>query len=389
MKKQQRLSLCVFIDAFGWELARKHAFLDGILALKAPLQTIFGYSSTCDPTIITGLLPRDHGHFAFFRYAPSRSPFRWYRPLSYLPKSLMNRGRVRHKLSQWFKKLHGYTGYFQLYNMPFDRLHLFDYSEKRDLYEKDGINSGAPTLFDELRARGIPYFMSDWRQGEEANLRDFKAALGQRPFGFAYVYLAAMDAVLHAHGTHAPQVAEKIQWYDRQLRDLIAAAETHYETVRLFVFSDHGMTDIHDLCDLIALVEPAGLRFGEDYAAVYDSTMARFWFLKPGARETIESVLVTEPRGRCMTREELAAWGCDFEGDTYGELFFLMNPGVLICPSFMGEKPLAGMHGYSPEDAGSVAAFMSSVPVSPLPNRLDDLYRLMMREALEGENRLE
>ena len=52
------LRLFVFIDALGWELARKYSFLDDILVTKTPLGTIFGYSSTCDPTILTGKLPR-------------------------------------------------------------------------------------------------------------------------------------------------------------------------------------------------------------------------------------------------------------------------------------------------------------------------------------------
>ena len=58
-----------------------------------------------------------------------------------------------------------------------------------------------------------------------------------------------------------------------------------------------------------------------------------------------------------------------------------MNPGVLICPSHMGVKPLAGMHGYAPTDKDSTAAFMTNVPIEPMPKRLADLYTLMRNEA--------
>jgi hypothetical protein len=105
--------------------------------------------------------------------------------------------------------------------------------------------------------------------------------------------------------------------------------------------------------------------------------MARFWFLRPGAREAIVEALEKEPAGRILSDEELAGYGCDFPGNTYGELFFLMKPGVLICPSHMGVKPLAGMHGFAPEDKDSTAAFMSSVKVESAPRRLEDLYTLM------------
>ncbi len=75
MKQLKRISLFVFIDALGWELLKRHSFLDDILITKEPLGTIFGYSSTCDPTIITGKLPRYHGHFSFFYFNPEGSPF--------------------------------------------------------------------------------------------------------------------------------------------------------------------------------------------------------------------------------------------------------------------------------------------------------------------------
>ena len=72
------LSIFVFIDALGWRIYRRHQarFLSGELHTREPLGTVFGYSSTCDPTIITGRLPPEHGHFSFFVYDPAHSPFR-------------------------------------------------------------------------------------------------------------------------------------------------------------------------------------------------------------------------------------------------------------------------------------------------------------------------
>ena len=58
-----------------------------------------------------------------------------------------------------------------------------------------------------------------------------------------------------------------------------------------------------------------------------------------------------------------------------------MDPGWLLCPSFMGEKPLAGMHGYSPEDKDSVAAFMTNTPDNIQPAHLTDMCAAMKGEA--------
>ncbi len=380
MKKSKKLCLCVFIDAFGWELAKRHRFLDDVLITKAPVETIFGYSSTCDPTILTGKLPREHGHFVFFYYSPEESPFRLYRPLDLLPKFIMNRGRVRAKFSRIVEKLHGYTGYFQLYNMPFKYLHLFGYSEKRDLYQPGGINGGQPTIFDHLRERKVPYALTTWRQPERVRFASLESEVERGEVAFAYLFLGDLDGVLHGRGTQAPEVAAKLQSYESELRRIVAKARDRYETFHMYVFSDHGMTDITGVCDLMPKIEALGLGFGKDYAAVYDSTMARFWFLNDGARAAIVRTLEAEPQGRIVSEEELKAWGCDFPGQKYGQLFFLMNPGTIICPGHMGEKPLPGMHGYDPSHPTATAAFMSSERVEPLPKRLDDLYGIMRAE---------
>lgn len=375
------LSLAVFIDAFGWELLRRHQFLEGELAYRGPLETVFGYSSSCDPTILTGTLPRTHGHFSFFYYDPERSPFAGFDRLASLPPAIVERGRVRHLMSRavaWWK---GFTGYFQLYAVPFRWLPLFDYSERRDLYQPGGIRGGQATLFDRLHDAGVPYHCSDWRLPEQANLDALRAALPGGRIRFAYLFLAHMDAVLHAHGTGAEAVGAKIAWYDAQLRALLEAARQHYDEVRLMVFSDHGMTDVTAHCDLGARIDALGLTFGRDYAAVYDSTMARFWFFNDAARRRIVAALGEEPDGRIVRDDELAQWGCDFPGHTYGELYFLMRPGVLLHPSFMGREAPAGMHGYAPEDKDSTAMFASSfVPGHP-PRRLDDLLALMLESA--------
>lgn len=375
-----KLALFVFIDAFGWEILRRQSFLDDLSKVKAPLRTVLGYSSTCDPTILTGKLPREHGHFSFFRYNPEESPFGLCRSLALLPRFITRRGRVRRMMSKVIQRYHGYTGYFQIYNVPFRYLPLFDYSERRDIYQPGGINGGVPTVFDHLRERGLPFHLSDWRGNEGRNLEALEAALEEGKIGFAYLYLAALDAILHAHGSRSSAVDEKIRWYDRKLRSVIRLAQKKYDAVHVHIFSDHGMTDVTEDCDLMARIDRLGLRFGADYAAMYDSTMARFWFLNDSARKKVVDALKAEPRGQILSEEQLAEYGCDFGDRRYGELFFLVNPGVLICPSFMGETPLAGMHGYEPDHRDSLAMFVSNVIPDPMPGRLDDLYGLMLKE---------
>jgi len=150
--------------------------------------------------------------------------------------------------------------------------------------------------------------------------------------------------------------------------------------VRLHVFSDHGMTDIDRTFDLMSIVEQLPLRFGIDYAAVYDSTMARFWFLRDGAEQMITETLGKLDCGAFMDSRKKHEWGVDFPDNRYGDAFFLLNPGTLLIPSHMGQRPLKGMHGYAIDHHASVAAYATSEAMSQEPKRLDDLYQIMKGE---------
>src|SRR5258708_34662346 len=113
----------------------------------------------------------------------------------------MGRARVRRVMSRLIRRYYGYTGYFQIYNMPFRYLPLFDYSEKRDIYQEGGINGGCPTIFDYLRDNRIPFYLSDWGASEERNLRALSESLQRGGIRFPYFHLAAMATILAAHGT--------------------------------------------------------------------------------------------------------------------------------------------------------------------------------------------
>ncbi len=381
MENKNTLSLFVFIDAFGWELYKKYGFLDGMIKTSSPLGTVLGYSATCVPTILTGKKPEEHGHFSFFYFDPKNTPFRFLKWLKYLPASLVDRGRVRNVLSKLIKKVFGYTGYFQLYNTPFEYLPFFDYSEKRDLYVKDGINSSDKTIFDYLDDEAISYHVSDWQGTEDMNIESLKSDIARQSINFAYLYLANMDGLLHAHGTDSDVIDNKIRWYENKLLELEELAYEHYDDVRIHVFSDHGMKDVIHHHNMIKNIEALGLTFGTDYVAFYDSTMARFWFQSETAQKEIELFLVQQTYGRILSEQELAEFGCQFKNNLYGELIYLLEPGHIICPSFMGKKPVAGMHGYSPEDLDSVALYATNTETGSIPNDLTEMCSLMLNEA--------
>ncbi len=142
------------------------------------------------------------------------------------------------------------------------------------------------------------------------------------------------------------------------------------------------MANCDELLDLKARIEALPLAMGRDYAVVYDSTMARFWFLQDAARQQITAALQQVPQGRIVPDAELEEMGALFPDRYFGELIFLVKEGVLIVPSHMGERPIRAMHGYHPSDPQSYAALCTNQPEIPDDVRaIPDIYQLMRRDA--------
>ncbi len=377
--KKPRVALFLFIDAFGWEVyQRNRFFLDGLVRDSKRLETILGYSSACDPSIISGLLPNQHGMWSSFFYAPRTCPYRWLRHLRWLPDSIFSRGRVRYWMSQWIKKLHGFTGYFMIYNVPFKYLPYFDYSEKRSIW-REGLLHGS-TIFNQLDAQGIPYCVHKSGTSDAERFAALRGELQRGAIDFAYVSLGRLDALMHKVGNTGPQVTELVQWYDRQVRETLATAEAAYEEVSWYVFTDHGMHNTTGGYNLIADVEKLGLTYGKDYVAFYDATMGRFWTLTEPARAALTGLLATHSQGRLLPDDELRELGVYFADRQYGDLIFLMNSAVQIVPSYMGNSRMPGIHGFHPHDADSCASMLSNRPLPESLRRIHEIYGLMRRE---------
>jgi predicted AlkP superfamily pyrophosphatase or phosphodiesterase len=187
---------------------------------------------------------------------------------------------------------------------------------------------------------------------------------------------------MHRVGNNSPQVSDKLRSYEQKIAQLLATAREHYQDVRLYVFSDHGMANCDRLVDLRAKIDALGFRMGEDYAVVYDSTMARFWFFNDRAQRAIVECLEDVREGNILSDAELTDLGTFFPDRYFGELIFLVDEGTLIVPSHMGERPLRAMHGYHPDAPHSYAALMSNQPNVPAGiTAIPDMFKLMTREA--------
>ena len=374
---QPTVKVFVFVDALGWKQVERYGFLRDLLPNRRPIEMQFGYSCTAIPTILTGKTPAEHGHLAFYSWDPEKSPFRamrWIAPF-FRPKSFWRRGRVRNVLSRLVKKLWGFTGYFQLYGIDLARLPKMDYCEKRDMFVPGGL-APVPNLADTWQAQGLRWHVSDWRKPEDENFRVATDLLAKGALDRAFVYSAAFDALQHDNVGRDEALRPKVERYAERIRALHAALVAAGRPFELTVFSDHGMTPLRGTVDAPAALEKTGLVWGRDYASAIDSTMARFWWLAPGAKEKVEAAFASFP-GRWLSREELEKHGVWREDGKFGDAIFLAEAGVQFCPSDMGVKPLNGMHGFDPADEDSQACWLSTVPVPERVTRVRDYFGAM------------
>jgi hypothetical protein len=379
MKKS--LSLFVFVDACGWEIIRHDPFANALAPHRRRLRSVFGYSSACVPAILSGALPVENRNWCYFVYDPKNSPFKALSALRWLPRALTSRRIFRYRLSKLVKAWLKFRGYFDLYNIPFRHISLFDFSEKKSPLQPGGMNRGT-NIFDYLERRGIPYHVSDPARSERGNLDAVLADVEAEKIDFAFLYWPDLDGLLHRVGNRSPAVPAKLRSYEPLLGELMEKAQAHYDHVKLTVFSDHGMANCERHLDLRSRIDALGLGFGTDYAVVYDSTMARFWFPNPSCRDAVVRCLREVPEGRIVPDSELAEMGALFPDRYFGELIFLVQEGVLIVPSDMGERPITAMHGYHPDDPQSFASLLTNYAEVPEEvTAIPHVYQMMRDQA--------
>ncbi len=375
------------VDACGWEIIRNDPFGKAFAPTRKRLESLFGYSSTCVPSILSGHWPDEHRNWCYFVYDPKNSPFRLLRPLRWLPTAITSRRIFRRLLTRLVKAQLNFRGYFDLYNIPFRYIHLFDFTEKKSPLQPGGMNRGT-NIFDTLVEQKIPYFVSNSAATEEQNRDDLIARLNGETIDFAFLYWAGLDGLLHMVGNQSPEVPAKLRVYEQWIEQLLAAARQHYSDIRLYVFSDHGMANCDELLDLKSRIDALPLAMERDYVVVYDSTMARFWFLNDHARQLITAELQRVPQGRIVPDDELRRMRTLFEDRYFGELIFLVKEGVLIVPSHMGERPIRAMHGYHPTDKHSYASLLTNQPSIPDDvTTIPHICRLMEKTALLAKQR--
>ena len=267
-------------------------------------------------------------------------------------------------------------------------LHYFNWVERRNIYGNKGI-TGAPSIFDRLTERGVSHRVYTYHDATDAEiLKQAERDITHSDASFFFVYLSEMDMFLHMNCNSPEKIGERLRWYDEGLRKLLSAGQAVDPEVSFTVTSDHGMTPVREHYDLLKDITDLNLKMPEDYLAVYDSTMARFWFFNDRARQQVMGLLNGLTCGHVLSDAELQVFGVLFADRRFGETIFLLRPGTLFSRSDFNGKGWSpsGMHGYHPgQDRYSDAIFLSN----RVPNRevetIRDVYDCMWQAAQEVE----
>jgi hypothetical protein len=350
----------LLVDALGWSLASRTPGFAAMLEHRRELATVLGFSSGALPTLFTGRLPEEHGRFLMYRRANGSTPFSGFGATGLLPGRVQKSWRLTRTLTR-LVKARGVHGYFNLYDVPRRLLPEFDLPERRDPFAAKGLPGGA--LWDTLDRRNLPWRGWNWRTPETENLAALEQRVREGDEAFLFCYTADLDHQQHVEGPSGAGVAACMTRYHEAIARIERAARERGQTVWIYLLSDHGMVAVTRCVDVMGELARLPLAWPRDYLPFFDSTFARFWWRAPEARERVRAALAATGWGRWLDDDRLAREGARFPGREYGDDLFLLDPGVLMVPSFMGDRPLAAMHGYDPAHPDMTALLWSNRPI--------------------------
>jgi len=381
------VSIFVFCQSFGWDLVQKLPFMEGLADVRSSARPILGSSCASLPTLLSGALPAEHKHFSWFYYSPISTPFRMCRFFSYLPVFRSSR-RFRDNIVLAVKKSSHITGRLDIFNMPLRHLPLFDFAERRNLL-LPGALGNVPTIIDFLDANSVPYVCSSPDRGDVENADIITSALYSGMALVAFWHVAGIDAILTRRGASSSALRARIAWLDHRLRSMHDIARAKYDRVDLVVFSDSGVVPIVTSYDLRRRIQDTRLQPYADYIAVYEPTMARFWFTSPSCEATVHRILASLPCGRVMEKDELIREGCWFDDRRFGEVIFVANPGIVFTPNHIQRDSPVTARGYHPDTPGMAAAFICNMPGIVPPATLPEIHDFLVRTVADDDLRME
>jgi len=363
--KQSKLTVTILIDACRNDYISKSnaPFLYSIKqeGISGSLIPTFGFEP--DAAYLAGLWPDESDGGMHFWNSPITSPFKnakfILRHFDIFPKTIQK--VLRRILSIYVRRTANYSRpkyVTSISRIPFKVLGYFDLSEKYLLYEDKFANR--KSIFTALKNNNKSFYFHGAPTCPTLPEDIYKGLVGVgHPFDFIFLHTGILDGVGHKYGPFSDEVSFALSRLDRVIKNIWDFLKKTYGEFNLVIIGDHGMVEVKEIVNIETKINALDLKLGEDYLYFLDSTLARFWFFNEKAKFLITTVLSKVQQGKIFTQEDKNRYHLNYSHNKFGDLYFLVTPGVLIFPNYWNNNiPENGMHGYTPEYNGQQSIFI-------------------------------
>jgi len=356
------ITFLVYIDAcrydyitrentpFLYELAKEGVF--------RRVETVPGF--TQEAAMMTGKYPDETGFFTWYRYAPSSSPFLWLRPFGFL--GFLREFRFYYPIKVGVRKVTSLITNREYQDPAFVPLRVLPYFENISAL----LPQGLPNLASLCRLAKYDCFEQTVVYGYIGSktcgaLFDpiVKSVESKHPSDLYIIHVGDLDGVGHKFGPHPELFQQSLRGIDSWISKTYRVARRSFNC-NFIVTSDHGMFEVESGIDVEDRLRHLPLKVPDDYIYFLDSTVARFWFSNERAGRLVTEQLSRIPNGHILTQDEKERLHINFKENTYGELFFWLDKGSLIFPSFfqsIATEKTNGMHGYLGDSEGALIVY--------------------------------
>lgn len=350
----------IYLTGPGWYILKEHGFLEKSCQYQFPVKSQLGCSHAALLTALTGKTPGEHGFFSSYYFKDKATPLETVRQL--------------------YRKLRGEkSGYFGTYSVPLRNLQYFAASGHPGIHAlSPGCFAPLTSVLDLVHEKKLAHAIVGAGSGSPVQaLKNVRSRLKEKALNFAFIEINEMDGLLHSSLHDFYKIDKKLRHYERHIENIIAVGREISSDFNLTVFSGHGMTFAPQRINIRKKIDALGMNYRYDYHAVYDPTMAFFWFKSKFARTIIIDRLRGLRHCRILTENDKKEYGIDFPDRRYGETIVLVEPGFQIHPNDIFSRPPPGMHGYAPDHPDSLGACLSTRAMKPEPGQVRDFFNIM------------
>lgn len=223
--------------------------------------------------------------------------------------------------------IHSITGRFDLAGVPDWRRRRFDICKIKYRNIKGYLDiKGTDSIFEILGENNCNFlYEENFHKMVNAPLKQFI-----KNKKFELFDLHATDLFTHWNIDDEKMMSDSYRKVDKCIEDLHAECESR--GITMMVISDHAQAIVEDTIDIVGKIHELGIKKNE-ISYFIEAPMARFWFHSDSAREKMLDYLSENEKGTLLHFEELHRYNIKFNDDSYGEYYFVTNPGTIFYPN--------------------------------------------------------